>query len=68
MQLQIDQDVDAILADLFRELIVGKAHGASPLRGMLLHAAGGRIRVKVLGVAKNLRLPGIVVLQQRQKK
>src|SRR3954451_8506915 len=62
---QIDQDIDAIGADLSGETIVGTLRGVAPAIGDPLKFAGSRIPFRSTRVAHDLELCPIIVLQDR---
>ena len=67
VQRQVHQDVDPVLADLLGHLLVGEADDVAPAIGVLLKLAGHRIGTEHLGIADDLELPAIVLLEQRQE-
>src|SRR5207302_9658390 len=62
---EIDQDVDAVTADLRRNVVVADVDGRAPLVGQRPEPLRHLIRILDLGVAIDLDLPAVMRDQQR---
>ncbi len=65
MAAEVDQDVDAVLADQRRHLVIGEPRGRAPVVGQSLEPARVVVRVRRFGVAVEFDLPAVMLLQHR---
>ena len=65
VQGEVHENVDPVVTDLLRELLVGKPGCVTPGIGMATKALAYLVRLRNIGITKNLELLSIMMLQNR---